>query len=199
MSDNLSPDNNSISSDNVFETIQNSIDLMDEDFDNTFFVGRTFSTIAEARSAATEFGFKHNVVFVTVRSDSKKMKLNLACKHFGEYRPAVKKAGITEGSKGDNAAKIPYEKDTQRSNCPCEIKLRKSSHGGLIVTETDREHTHPIPESRTTYAIHRQQSAETMALIMDAFALSGDKPVQTAMQVKHTRPLIFFFNIFLLL
>jgi hypothetical protein len=151
-----------------------------KDFQEIFGVGKTFSTIEEARSTALSFGKKHNIAFVVTKSNKKRMTLTLACKHHGEYR-AGKTAEVTEGK----GTRKPYAKDTQRNGCPSLVNFRRSTSGGLVVHKNEPAHNHPLPENRTVYAMHRKQSTEVMKLIMDTLALSGPNPVDTVMNVRN--------------
>lgn len=174
--------------DNIFALMEDGVLDMNTAFEGSFGVGKEFASVLEARRICTELGKRYNIAIVTAKSDLKAMKLNLACKHFGEYRSATKVLGVEE-KKTENeedkktTTKKPYAKDTQRNNCPFLIKFKKSISGGLIVSKNFFGHNHPLPKSRTIYAMHRKQPAEIMKLIMDVLALSGPNPVETVMKV----------------
>ncbi|KAI7882289.1 uncharacterized protein EV154DRAFT_428376 [Mucor mucedo] len=169
----------------VFEVTEKSKSTMVAAFNETFGVGSTFDTMSQLRPEANEYGRKHNMVFVTVRSDFKNNSIVLACKHYGEYRSAHKLAKDPTVDLAETGTSVTqrYVKDSQRCECSRFIKIKKSVSGSVVVYESYGLHNHPIPGDKTTYAANRLQPAEVMKLIMQTLNLCGPNSVETTMQV----------------
>ncbi|CEG82670.1 hypothetical protein RMATCC62417_16712 [Rhizopus microsporus] len=157
----------------LMNLVQANMQEMEAGFCQKFEIGNQFTGIAEICNVAADFDKKWNVVLVTVRSDPKESYLVLACKHHGEYKAGKKSSQekelgfVNEGEdKSENTGKKLVRKDTQRNGCSCFIKFNVSPSGGLKVSDMCGKHNHPIPSCRTTYSVHRKQSAEIMNLIM---------------------------------
>lgn len=62
------------------------------EFEKAFPVGKTFRSKNEAIDEIKQFGRQYSILFTTVKSDKRYIKMG--CKHFGNYRAAKKQKTI---------------------------------------------------------------------------------------------------------
>jgi hypothetical protein len=142
-------------SSNITNNAQGSTTLLSE-FYERFSQGRMFQTLEELRTAAYDYGRRHNVALTTSKSD--KTKVYLICKHGGQYRKNNKRP------QSDKPVK-PRIRRSQKTGCACMIYARCCRGSFWIIRKSIGEHNHPIADDPRTYAMYRSLSPEHLLAV----------------------------------
>ena len=137
---------------------------------------RHFSTMAQIRAAAIDYGKQRNFAVTTLRSGAR--QLVLACKHSGNYRGTKKTA---EGSLLNNShlptvelEEVPTTEEKQKRTrkkvsrkiqCPFQIRA-KPIKGYWVIYKLDLEHNHAMATDCNAYSQHRRVDKDTREIIL---------------------------------
>jgi hypothetical protein len=140
---------------NEHKSNENGSTLLTE-FYERFAQGKMFQTLEELRTAAYDYGRRHNVALTTSKSD--KTKVYLICKHGGQYRKNNKRPPSDKPIK-------PRIRRSQKTGCACMIYARCCRGSFWIVRKSIGEHNHPIADDPRTYAMYRSLSPEHLLAV----------------------------------
>lgn len=146
-------------------------------FEEKFAVGKAFTSIADLRHTATDYGKLHNVAITTLTSSLKQGSITLHCKHGGKYRAAKRNGTATITTESQK----PRATTTSRSGCPMIINARRNGFGMITIRHSVSSHNHPIASDMRKYAAFRKMEAHHLEA---AISLLRENSSSTVLEVR---------------